>query len=92
VSELLYSPVVGILVGGCFVTIWVGLVVWAARRCWHQWEKGEVREYPAPISGGFTATNIDENTILRLHQSYTTYVQRCKDCGIERYHTEVRPD
>lgn len=81
-----------VIVGGAFTTLWVILIVaccWP--RCRHQWEKGEVKEYPPAVLGGMSVRNIWSDDAIRLLSSHTTYVQRCSKCGLEKYHTERRP-
>jgi hypothetical protein len=58
--------------------------------CRHQWEKGEVKEYPQACPGPMTMRG-DSEDIIKLKSSHTTYVQRCAKCGLEKYHTERRP-
>jgi len=60
--------------------------------CWHHWEKSECKEYPPAALDGLTVRNMCSDDIIKLKQSHTTYVQRCLKCGIERYHTESRPE
>lgn len=77
-----------LLAGSFFV---LSLLTWLALRpvCFHQWEKGEMKEYPPAIEG--VSFRGDPDTLLKLKQSHTTYIQRCSKCGLERYHTESRP-
>lgn len=82
-----------LVVGGLFMTLWVALIVaccWP--RCRHQWEKGEVKEYPPAVGLGDIQIKGNPDAILKLKQSHTTFVQRCAKCGLERYHTESRPE
>jgi hypothetical protein len=66
-------------------------LLWLYRgHCRHRWEKGEVKEYPQACPGALTMRG-DAEDIIRLKSSYTTYIQRCSKCGLEKHHTERRP-
>jgi hypothetical protein len=70
------------LIAGSFFVL--SLLTWLSLRpvCFHQWGKGEVKEYPPAVGSGDLTFKGEPGSVLKLYGSHTTYIQRCTKCGL----------